>query len=212
MNSRIICLASATALVLAAGVFPIVTHAQGDSKLSSLYRESYVLEAKGDYAGASAKVRDARQASGNSYFAVVRLAWLQYLAGDYAASASAYGEAVAIDPKAIEPKIGLTLPLLAAKRWKDLDRACRDVLIADPQNASARSRLAQALYWTSNYADSSAAYQKLTAEYPSNLDYKTGLAWALLKQGRTGDARQIFQAVLIVSPDNASAKEGLGVR
>ncbi len=211
MNTRMFRIVGLALIVVIGPSTVLHAQNQADLKVATLFRESYALEAKGDYGAAAAKVREARQAS-NSYFAVVRLAWLQYLAGDYTSSASSYTEAVALEPKAIEPKVGLTLPLLAGKKWKELDRACRDVLALDPMNVSAQARLAQALYWNSNYADSAATYQKLTAAYPSNLDYKTGLGWALLKQGRTADARQLFQVVLAVSPDNPSAKEGMAVK
>jgi Flp pilus assembly protein TadD len=109
----------------------------------------------------------------------------------------------------VEPKLGLTLPLLAQKRWRDLERACRDVLAVDAPNATARARLAHALYALGNYPDSAAAYRKLIADYPSVLDHQTGLGWALLRMGRRAEAHRLFQGVLAVSPDNANARAGL---
>src|SRR5262249_13425163 len=154
-------------------------------------------------------MRDIRQAAGPSYFSILRSAWLSYLAGEFKASAAGYAEAIALNPKAIEPKLGLTLPLLADRNWRDLDKACRDVLALDPRNTIAQSRLGLAQYWSGNYADAIATYRRLSADYPSDLDHQTGLGWALLKMGRTAEARQIFEAVLAVSPDNQNAKQGL---
>ncbi|MBL0172114.1 MAG: tetratricopeptide repeat protein [Gemmatimonadaceae bacterium] len=183
--------------------------AQG-TRAPSLYRESYALEAKREYPAALAKVREAKQAGSNAYFANLRMGWLSYLAGDYVASAASYADAVTAEPKAIEPKLGRTLPLLAAGNWRELERACREVLSLDAQNVSALSRLAIAQYNSGNFADAAASYRKLIDAYPSDLDFKTGLGWALLKQGRTGDARPLFEAVLAVSPDNLNALKGLG--
>lgn len=201
-------------LVLLAASLALASPArqQAEPKTAGLYRESYTLEARQDYAGALARMRDIRQAGNGSYFATLRTAWLSYLAGDYKASAAGYVEAIAAEPKAIEPKLGLTLPLLAGRSWPELERACRDVLALDPRNAVARSRLGQAYYWAGNYPDAAVTYRQLVADYPSDLDHKTGLGWALLRMGRTAEARRIFENVLAVSPDNVNAKQGLAAQ
>lgn len=191
---------------------PLPAGAQTESKAASLHRESYAAEAKKDYATALAKVRDATAIAGPSYFSTMRMAWLSYLAGDFPASVAGYNAAIVAEPKAIEPKIGLTLPLLAARNWPELERACHSVLASDAHNVLALARLAQAYYWGGNYAAAATTYQQLSGDYPADLDYRTGLGWALLKSGRTGEARQIFEWVLAVSPDNANARAGVAGR
>ena len=180
-----------------------------DERVAALYRASYLLEAKGDAAGALGKMAEIRAATGAGYFVVVRTAWLQYLAGSLGPAVASYREAARLEPKAVEPKLGLTLALLAQRRWRDLERACRDVLALDAGNALARARLAHAQYSVGNYPDAAGVYRKLVAEYPANLDHRTGLGWALLRMGRRADATRLFHAVLAVSPDNANAKAGL---
>jgi tetratricopeptide (TPR) repeat protein len=185
-------------------------NAQGDA--AGLYRDSYALEAKKDYAGATGKMKEVTRLNGASYFGTMRMAWLAYLAGDFPGSIGGYTAAIAAEPKVVEPRLGLTLPLLAARNWKDLEHACRDALAIDPHNAIALARLAAAQYWGTNYPGAESTYRQLTVDYPSDLDYKTGLAWALLKEGRTADARLIFTAVLAVSPDNVNAKAGMAAK
>jgi tetratricopeptide (TPR) repeat protein len=180
-----------------------------DERVAALYRASYQLEANRDPAGALAKMREIRSLAGSSYFVTVRVAWLSYLAGNFGGAVGEYRQAAAAEPKAIEPKLGLTLPLLAQRKWRDLERACRDVLALDPGNALARARLAHAQYSVGNYPDAAGVYRKLVAEYPADLDHKTGLGWSLLRLGRRGEARQLFEAVLAVSPDNPNARQGL---
>jgi tetratricopeptide (TPR) repeat protein len=182
------------------------------TQTASLYRESYELEVNRDYPASLAKMREIRTKAGNSYFVSLRSAWLSYLSGDYSAAETGYREAIAAAPKSMEAKIGLTLPLLAAKKWRALERACRDILAVDPNHAVARSRLAHALYSVANYPDAATEYRRLGEEYPAELDHQTGLGWSLARMGRRGEARQIFAAVLAVSPDNVNAKQGMALQ
>lgn len=177
--------------------------------VAGLYRKSYLAEAQGKQQEALDAMKAIHARAGDSYFVNARTAWLAYLAGHFAESQEAYQHAIASEPKAIEPKLGLTLPLLASKDWKGLERACRDVLALDPKNNVARSRLGLALYSQGNYPDALTTYRSLVADYPGDLDHRTGLAWALLKTGKGKEAKQIFSTVLAVSPDNASAKLGI---
>ncbi len=182
---------------------------EGAARLAALYRDSYQLEANRDAPGALARMREITSRGEKTYFAVARTAWLAYLSGDFGAAEALYREAATLAPKAIEPKLGLTLPLLAAKKWRDLERGCRDVLAADPNHATARARLAHALYMQGNYPDAASLYRRLIEEYPGELDHQTGLAWALLKMGKRAEARAMFTSVLAVSPDNFHAKQGV---
>lgn len=193
---------------------PSLAHAQSraESRSAALYKESYALEASRDYVAAIARAREAAKAGSDVYFANVRLGWLTYLAGDFAESVARYTDAIAAAPAAIEPKLGLTLPLLAAGKWRELERACREALVVDTQNVTALGRLAMSYYNLGNYGDAATTYRRLADSYPATLDYKTGLGWALLKLGRSADARTQFEAVLAVSPDNVSAKQGMAVR
>jgi tetratricopeptide (TPR) repeat protein len=188
---------------------PAAARGEPDPRVAALYRASYQLEANRDAAGALAKMREIRAITGATYFVNARLGWLAYLAGDFGGAAQAYRQAINLAPKAVEPRLGLTLPLLAQRRWRDLERACRDVLALDPHNAVGRARLAHALYSVGNYPDAAALYRQLVADYPADLDHQTGLGWALWRMGRRAEAAGLFQAVLAVSPDNANAKQGL---
>jgi len=178
------------------------------SPVAELYRQSYRLEAAGQPGQALATMQQIEAQAGSSYFVHARSAWLAYLANRQAESEAAYRKAISAAPGAIEPRLGLTLPLLATAQWRPLELACRDVLKLDPKNAVARARLAHAHYMVGNYPDSATLYRELCAEYPANLDHQTGLGWALARMGRGQEAKRIFAAVLAVSPDNPNAKQG----
>ncbi len=203
-------LAAATGLALVV-LAPALARSDTAADVADLYRQSYRLEAQGKSAQAADTMKKVSARAGASYFVDARSAWLEYLAGRYADSERAYRKAVADKPQAIEPKLGLTLPLLAQHKWRELELACRDVLKLDPKNAVARARLAHAYYSRGNYPDSATIYRGLVADYPADLDHQTGLGWALARMGRGRDAKVIFAAVLAVSPDNPNARQGMAL-
>ena len=75
--------------------------------------------------------------------------------------------------RSIEPKLGLTLPLLGQRNWRELERACQAVLAVDPHNATSLARLGLAQYSVGNFAGAEATYRRLADDYPSELDYQT---------------------------------------
>jgi tetratricopeptide (TPR) repeat protein len=197
-------------IVLCAGLFAAMPALAAD--VPDLYRASYAAEARRDYAGALAKLREVRKSAGASYFASLRTGWLAYLAGDLTTAEAQYRDAVTAKPKALEPKIGLTLVLFVAQKWRPLETACKQVLAEDAKHPTVRARLAAAYYNLGNFPDAAAGYRKLVEEYPGELDYQTGLGWALLRLGKREESQKIFQFVLSVSPDNPNAQEGIAAK
>jgi tetratricopeptide (TPR) repeat protein len=197
-------------LILCAGLLGATPALAAD--VPDLYRASYAAEARGDYADALTKLREIRKSAGVSYFVALRTGLLAYLARDLTTAEAEYRAAMAAKPKAIEPKIGLTLVLFVAHQWQPLETACKQVLAEDGKNASVRARLAAAHFNLGNYPDAAVGYRKLIEEYPGELDYQTGLGWALLRLGKREEAQKIFDFVLAVSPDNLNAREGIAAR
>jgi tetratricopeptide (TPR) repeat protein len=200
--------AFATLSLLALVGVALPSHA---ASVADLYRQSYRLEAEGKAAPALSAMESIKSKAGASYFVSARIAWLSYLSGRYDESVNAYRAAAKLKPNAIEPKLGVTLPLLAQQKWRDLEKACRDVLKLDPRNAVARARLAHAHYASGNYPDAAVVYRQLVEDYPADLNNQTGLAWAMARMGRIAEAKKLFAAVLEVSPDNLNAKQGMAL-
>jgi len=196
-------------LLIVLGVGLLGTSAAFGAEVPELYRASYQAEARGDYAGALGKLREIRKSAGASYFALLRTGWLAYLASDFTTAEANYRDAVAAKPKAIEAKIGLTLVLVVAQKWRPLEVACKQVLAENDKNPTVRARLAAAYYNLGNFPDAAAGYRKLVEEYPGELDYQTGLGWALLRLGKIEEAQKVFGFVLSVSPDNPNARDGI---
>jgi tetratricopeptide (TPR) repeat protein len=173
------------------------------------YRRSYTLEAKRKYTAALRALASASGQSKRSYFHKLRLGWLSYLAGKHQQSTAAYKEAARLQPKALEPLLGLMLPQMALRAWLDASRTAKTALFRDEDNYTALSRLALCEYYLGRYASSAKRYRRALKLYPANLTMRVGLGWALLKERKRAAAKRVFGQVLAWSPDNSSAKQGL---
>lgn len=174
-----------------------------------LYRQSYALEAKGDAAGALKAMDGVAAAGVTDYTATLRRGWLLYLVGRYTESVAAYGKAMALEPKAVEPKLGAMLPAMALRRWKDAEKLGADVLAVSPGDYLALSRTAFIHYQQSRWDQAERFYKQALTLYPAVVEMQLGLAWTQLKQGKKAEARAGFERVLQVAPDSTSAREGI---
>lgn len=197
----------ATGVFLATLGIGLATAARAD-EVPDLYRQSYALEAKGDYDGAIRRMNEVASRGGTDYVAVIRTGWLQYLAGRHAESETSYLKAIRLAPDAVEPRLGITLPLMALRRWKEAERFCNEVLKAAPGESVAQGRMAYIQYMLGAYEKAEAWYRQVLAAYPGNVEMRAGLAWTLLMLHRFQEARAEFDKVLAVAPDHASAREG----
>jgi tetratricopeptide (TPR) repeat protein len=183
--------------------------ARADGAPADLYRQSYAAETRGDYSSAL-DLMERLGPAGGGYVGVLRKGWLHYLAGRHAPSASAYQRAGALEPAAVEPRLGAMLPLMALRRWKDAQKAGEEVLLLSPNDFTATSRLAWIHFSQAQYAEAEAHYRRAVTAYPASAEMRTGLGWTLLKLGRGKEARAAFEQVLAFAPDQLSAREGLG--
>ncbi len=176
---------------------------------TELYQQSFTLESSGAYAQALTRM-DELQASGEEdYLLHLRRGWLLYLNGRYADSVEAYRTAVRKVPTSAEARAGLTLPLMALKRWGDAEATCRDLLKVAPGNYLGLSRLGWVLFNAGRYGDAEAAYRAVLEQYPSDNDLRAGLGWSLLRQGESKDAKREFDHVLRTVPGHVSAGQGI---
>jgi tetratricopeptide (TPR) repeat protein len=178
--------------------------------VQDLYRLSYATEARGDPAGALHFMDEAARQGETGYVLHLRRGWLLHLARRHADSAVAYSRAIELEPRALEPRLGGMLPLMAQRRWKEAERLGQDALSIAPGDFTAQSRLAFIQYSQGNFAQAEAWYRGALAAYPGSVEMRVGLAWSLLKQRHLTDARAEFEKALRFAPDNPSANEGLG--
>ena len=196
-----------TAMLICGG--SVAALASDGAKIAELFESSFAHEATGKTTNALADVKAVLQMDGDHYVANLRAGWLHYRSGEYADSIQFYRKAVALAPRAVEPKLGLMLPLMAAKRWSEAERTGKQIMTTAPRNYLAASRVAYIHYVQGRYARAEEGYQAVLRDYPSDLDMMLGLAWIYLKQGRNPDARAMFQRVLSIRRKNESAKAGM---
>lgn len=196
------------ALLPALAVLLLVAGAARAEAPGDLFRQSYQAEARGDLAAALEPMERLGPA-GAGYVAQLRKGWLLYLAGRYAPSAEHYLRAAALEPAAVEPRLGAMLPLMAARRWKDAERLGEEALALAPNDFLATSRLAWVHYSQAQWTDAEALYRRALAAYPASAEMLAGLGWSLLKQGRHREARAALEAALAFAPDHPAARDGL---
>lgn len=176
---------------------------------SGLFQESYDQEAVGKNQEALAALEKLSPEKSSSYVALLRKGWLNYRLGKNTAAIDAYTKAIATAPKAIEPRLGILLPLMADKQWPAVEKHAREVLKADPGNYLGTLRLAFALYNRDKIAESRVLYQKIVDEYPGEMEARSGLGWALLKLHKNKEAAAVFRVLLDFSPKHTLAQQGL---
>jgi tetratricopeptide (TPR) repeat protein len=176
---------------------------------AQLYQESYAFEALGDFESALDAMHRVTGKRRETYFHHLRLGWLHYSAGAFDASMNAYRAAISLEPGAVEPYLGLLLPQLARRSWKDAEKTARLALERDPMNAPASARLAWALYNQGRFPEAEVVYRKVLASYPADLEMRAGLAWSLLEQGKHAPAEAEFRRILEVAPEHPGARSGL---
>lgn len=176
-----------------------------------LYRRSYALEAAGSPAAALAAMDAMEPAQAADYVFNLRRGWLLYLGGRYAEAVAAYGKAIDLEPRAVEPRLGQMLPLMAARRWREVERQGAEVLTIMPGEFTALSRLAFAAYSQGRFTEAEGLYRRALAAFPASVEMRAGLGWTLLKLARPREARVELTRALQVAPDHASASQGLAL-
>jgi tetratricopeptide (TPR) repeat protein len=173
------------------------------------YQRSYELETAGRSRDALKALHEIPPRSRDTYMYELREGWLKYLTGDHRGAVISYRRAIKRAPGAVEPRLGLMLPLMGLRLWQQVEREARAVLKQAPGNYLAESRLAFTCYNLGRYPEAERRYRQLVKLYPGDVDMKTGLAWTLCRQGKTREAAAIFREVLGYSPKNSSARAGL---
>ena len=178
------------------------------AKISDYFDASFNLESRGNYAGALNSVLIILRIDHRNYTAMLRAGWLSYLKGDYRNAIGYYRKAVLLEPEAIEPRLGLMLPLMASKKWNDAGDVAQKILKLDKKNYLANSRLAYILFSQGKYGEAEKQYRKIISEYPADIEMKIGLGWTYLRMRQNRKA-EVFRAVLMVRKNNVSAQKGM---
>ena len=197
-----------TALFLSCCLFALGARAaMNDSEIRDAYYKSYRDEKAQSYADAIRALAPVAEANPQGYTVNLRLGWLNYLQGSYAASRTYYETAMKVAPNSIEARLGYLLPLLALERYTDAESVAQQVIRVDPANYYANLRLAYALRLQKKYAAAEEIVSRQLVSYPTDVSLLTELG--LLKVAQNRPAERIFNDVLTLDPENAVAKAQL---
>lgn len=138
------------------------------SEISRLFANSMGYEKRGDNDSALKAVLKVLEIDENNYTASLRSGWLYYREDQHKESVEQYEKAISLKPDAVEPKLGLLLPLNKLRRWKELESSAREALKCDPTNFSAASSLATALQELHKPDEARRRFRTIEKLYPSS--------------------------------------------
>jgi Tfp pilus assembly protein PilF len=187
--------------------------AKGKDKIPEYFEKSFQYERRGEMTPALNEVRKILAIEPNNYTATLRAGWLWYLQRRHKDSITYYRRAISLAPEAIEPQLGLMLPLMGSHQWKEAEEVARKILKHDPMNYYANSRLAFILFSRSKYDQALEEYVQVLKGHPSDAEMQLGLGWTYYRKGRGHwkTAQEWFAKVLSVKPANASARQGMNL-
>ncbi|PCH61165.1 MAG: hypothetical protein COC04_06330 [Gammaproteobacteria bacterium] len=167
--------------------------------------ESYTLEISGEYQKAINVITEDLETPSLREFAHMRSAWLKYLLGKHSQSIGYYKKAIKINPKSIDARSGLILPLIAQGRWAEVERSAKQILKLAPSNYQARVYLMAVAEKKRSWEALRGLALVVVASYPSQVDAWVYLARSEHHLGNDLRASQAYNNVLIRYPSNLEA-------
>ncbi len=201
MNRAVTCFVFLAALAAQ----PVVAAPDGLGKLCAASTKAELAK---DYPTAIRHMRAFEQRGGEPFFAALRLGWLYCGNGNFPAAQRCYGQAVELQPAAINARLGVLNAAVAIKDVRGTAQAAAAVLKVEPTNYLALTALAGLHFAQKNYAQAAADYARILVNYPDDPDALSGAAWSALRAGDKASARPRFELLLGRNPDYPLAQEG----
>jgi len=173
---------------------------------NAAWQNSYQLETTGKYTDAITALKQIPANGPDAEFKTLRRGWLFYSLGRYDESIKEYRFAIERNSKSIDSRLGITLPLLAAKRWREASQNARAALALSPNNYTALLRQVLALEGMKNWNEMSRFASTLVKSYPTDATAYIYLARAKAWQNKTREAVAAYRAALVRYPGHLEAK------
>ena len=173
-----------------------------------MWKKSYGLEKQGKYEQAAEAIESMAKA-GKDEYAVLRYAYLLYMQGKYNDSFEYYRKAMEMNRDSIDARLGITLPLMAQQRWRQVAVYTRQVLLKADWNYTAHVRLMIAEEGMRKWHTLGKHAEEVTRVYPSDATLWVYLARARAWMGDVKSAKAAYEKVLNRVPDHIEAKEYL---
>lgn len=170
------------------------------------WQNSYSLEAAGKYAEAITALDGVSVNGPEAELKLIRRGWLFYLPGRFDESIREYRLAMERNSRSVDARLGVTLPLLAAKRWREAEQSARTALEMAPGNYTALVRLAVAQEGLRDWQAMAKTGATLVSLYNSDATAHVYMARANAWLGKRDDALASYSAVLARYPGHLEAK------
>lgn len=184
---------------------------QTPGNMQEAFQQSYQFEGMGKYNDSVRVLLPYYQSNGRDYLINLRLGWLYYLSGAFANSEKHYRAAIQLAPSAVEPRNGYLFPLLAQKRYEDIESIARGTLKLDGNNYFACLRLSFALRMQGKIPAAEAINRQLLRMYPTDVGALIEQGYTALALQRPDEAQKMFQKVLLLDSSNNFAKQGMAL-
>ncbi len=172
----------------------------------TVWEKSLEFEAQKNYEQAATVLSPLIENNSDEY-ALLRSAYLSYKQGEFNDSISQYLEAIDLNPQSIDARLGVTLPLIAQKRWRQVQRFTYQVLRQSHWNYTAHIRLLIAEEGMRKWKDLAGHARQVVKVYPADTTARVYLARAYLWQGNTRAAINAYTEVLKRTPAHAEARQ-----
>jgi len=174
------------------------------NKVVDAFSKSYQYEAKKEYK----KALDAMLSinDNKNYEINFRLGWLYYVNGDFVKSKMYYTNAIKLQPKTIEARLGLVYPLSAMKNIDEVIKVYKDILKIDPNNSTVNYRLAYIYFLRKDWNSTEKYAKNVVRLYPFDYYSNLLLGSTLIKKGQMTEAKKYLLRALEYNPQSADAK------
>jgi len=170
------------------------------------FKQSYLLEANGDYIQAKAKIKGFLGIGGDlGEFANMRYAWLNYSQKKYNRAILYYKKALALNSESIDAKLGISLVMLSQLRLKEAALWANQVLEQSPSNYTAHLYLMDSESGQKKWRQLGAHAKKVIKMYPTQVVLWQYLARAHAWLGKKELAKQAYTSVLLRLPEDLEA-------
>ncbi|MBI3393266.1 MAG: hypothetical protein HY039_08765 [Nitrospirae bacterium] len=169
------------------------------------WAQSYKLEQGGLYAQAAAVLDPLVARQPPHEFALLRHAWLNYLQGSHNEAVHKYTAALKVNPRSLDARLGLTLPLLAQQRWGEAAYHAKQVLAVSPWDYLANVRLMICEEGERKWEDLAKHAAEVALRYPADATVLVYLARAEAWLGHAGKAKTAYLQVLERIPGHVEA-------
>lgn len=195
--------------ILIAVMFMVGSSFAGDTDRQEALRQSYLAESQKDVEGAIRSIASVYNTNPKDFFINMRMAWLNYLKGNFPVAVQHYDKAIAAQPQAVNAIAGKINVFMAQKSWKDAGKLAKDLLKLVPNDYTISMKLVTAYDGAKKYDDGVKFIDSILAHYPESTELLNYKAYFLKESGKKAQSKEVYQRVVAMSPDDAIAKNSL---